>query len=427
MVVSPNPQRASIGVLVKTFPKLSETFVLQELLALESRGLKLALFALQPATDRVLHAHGAALEASVAYLPKRGVLNIPTAFLTHLHVVCTRPRRYLRALRFVKKCARDLSLHDLTRALWLGNRLRRAGVEHLYVHFISEPAGIAELVRLVFNVAFSISAHAKDIYLTDVAVLARRIDAASFVTTCTKYNHRYLSEESKAATPIVCLYHGVDMRRFVPGLESDRDALPLILSVGRLREKKGFDTLITAFSRLRERNLNFKAQIVGYGPMRAKLLAMIDALDIEECVALVEPLPHDDLIALYRRASLFVLPCQVEENGDRDGIPNVLLEAMAMELPVITTAVSGIPEAVVEDSSGLFVPCRDPDALAKAIQRVLDDRDLARRLGRQGRLSVAAGFDCENGVTELCELLARDNGCSLESFERVAALSNHHG
>ena len=356
----------AVGVLVKTFPKLSETFILGELLSLERLGLELQVFALQRPTDRVLQTAGDALRAPVAYLPAAASDRTLATALAHLRLFARRPRRYLRALFFARRRPEPGAGLDFWQAGWLAARLRRAGVRHLYVHFINRPAGVAELVQRLSGISYSLSAHAKDIYLSPTLVLRRKLAGALFTVTCTEYNRRHLATVG-ASAPLLRLYHGVDLDRFRPAAgHRAPGGPPLILSVGRLREKKGFRTLIEACSVLTRAGVAYRCYIVGYGPDRAALQRLIQKLGVQDTVVLAGTMAHQQLLERYRQASLFALPCQLASDGDRDGIPNVLLEAMAMQLPVIATPISGIPELIEHRHNGLLVAPQQAEQLAAA-------------------------------------------------------------
>jgi glycosyltransferase involved in cell wall biosynthesis len=237
--------------------------------------------------------------------------------------------------------------------------------------------------------------------------LQRKIANARFVVTCTEYNCRHLKQLNQSSTPVVRVYHGFDPRRFdqiVAKQEPVTTGQQLILSVGRLREKKGFVDLIHACSLLKQAGYQFQCEIVGYGPQQAELEALIRLLGLQKTVRLRGQLVHTELIALYQQTDIFALPCQIGEDGDRDGIPNVLMEAMAMNIPVISTAISGIPELVEHQTSGLLVEPNNPDKLSKALSSLLDNPLLRDQLGSAGRQRVLNRFAVEPNIEILKKL-----------------------
>ena len=395
------PQR--IGFLVKTYPKLSETFILEEILGLERLGVKLHIFSLNPPQDAAIHSAFDQVAAQVTYLPiKTASL---TSLVSQLKSLLRSPLRYIKALGFALRRPEAGGIKDLFRASILSDRLRDAGIEHLHAHFISQPAGVAELVSRVSGIPYSVSAHAKDIYLSDSRTLKRKLSSARFAVTCTCYNRTHMAKIAPAAN-IFRMYHGINLERFSGDRKSRKSAPPLILSVGRLREKKGFMTLIKSCLRLQLAGIVIRCEIVGYGEDREKLQSQIDAYGLASVVVLTGKMTHTELIERYRQATVFVLPSQIAQDGDRDGIPNVLLEAMAMELPVVSTDVSGIPEVIKHGVNGMLVPSQDENALANAIAELISDAPLRARMGKEGRHLVETMFNNDRNLLLLKDLLA---------------------
>ena len=392
-----------IGVLVKVFPKLSETFILEETLGLEQRGVAMRLYTLAAPTDTLEHAQVARVRAPVTQVPEPGLANAHRYAARHLRLCAAAPLRYLGALAAALGRGRA-GWQAFVRAGWLAAQLRDDGVGHLHTHFISTPADIAELVAKIGALPFSISAHAKDIYLSAPADLRRKLMAARFTVTCTEFNRATLAQLAPRAA-VHRMYHGLDRGLFHPRPRPAGRAPPLILSIGRLREKKGLDTLIDACAVLRARGLAFACEIVGYGPEHDRLAACIAQQGMGECVQLVGALSRDAVIATYARASVYVQPSRIAADGDRDGIPNVLLEAMAMGLPVVASNVSGIPELVEHESNGLLVEPDRPTPLADAIERLLADPMGCRTLGSRAIASVEHAFDNDRNLDLLCGLL----------------------
>lgn len=428
-----------IAYLVKTFPKLSETFILNEILELERQGLELHIFSLRQPTETKVHPAVAEVRAPVTYVrswyaplpppPERVpfeklaykvqmaeerrfmFLHHPIWFLRTwlLQARNNLRKRYLYQALQAKCATRKRFFYQ---ALALARELRRGGFTHLHAHFANEPASVAELAHRLAGCPFSFTAHAKDIYLTDRDELARKIAAAQFVVTCTGFNRNYLKEIAKeiaGGTPIHLSYHGVDLSRFSSQAGNRREhppATPIILSVGRFCEKKGFTYLIQACHRLKQKGKPFVCRIVGFGPLQEQLEELIETLALRDSVLLVGKMTQDKLVQEYRQAHLFVLPCLVTDDGDRDGIPNVLVEAMATGIPVVSTSVSGIVELVDHMENGLLGPEKDLEALTAAMETLLDDPGLRERLGANGRQKVTAGFSLDQNTAKLRFLFA---------------------
>ena len=394
----------AVAVLVRRYPKVSETFIVEEILGLERLGMTLSILSLYPPTDPVTHAAHAAVRAGVTYRA-RGWLGGLRLAVSHARLLATRPRRYVAALWFAARRAEAGRARDFLHGGWLGARMIRAGLRHVHAHFASEPAAVAEIAARLTGCTYSISAHAKDIYTGRPEVLRRKLSAARFTVTCTEYNRLHLDEATGGASRVYRCYHGVDTARFAPTRRVVPDAPPLVLGVGRFRPKKGFGVLVEACRILRDQGVPFQCEIVGYGAEGASLAARIVRGGLAGVVRLVGVLPQDAIISRYARASVFVLPCQIAPDGDRDGIPNVLLEAMAMGVPVVSTPVSGIPELIENGESGVLCPAGDAPALARAIREVLSDRTRAERLAAGGRARVAERFSSARNVATLHRLL----------------------
>src|SRR5437763_255743 len=303
-------------------------------------------------------------------------------------------------------------LKHFWRAGWLARELDQAGVTHLHAHFAHSPASVAHFVHLLTGLPYSVTAHAMDIYTSPPDRLALRLRAARFVVTCTGYNAQYLAGlmGTAAAQRLHRIYHGVDLCKFnpkggtAPGPRTPGDT-PTILAVGRLVEKKGYPYLIDACRLLIDRGYDVRLRIVGGGEMKEALRRHIAEVGLDERIELLGARPQDEVIELYRTATVFALPCVVLDNGDRDGIPNVLVEAMRLGLPVVSTAASGIPELVVDEGTGLLVPPRDAEALASALARLPDDAELRARLAAGAAHRVAHEFDLAANAAMLKALL----------------------
>lgn len=402
----------TLGVLVRVWPKLSETFILEEVLGLERQGVPLRIYSLAPAGDEVRHDAVLRVRAPHREVPPASLRCAFGLALAHLRSLVAAPAAWLGALRLALADG-GAGLGAFARAGWLADRLRRDGVTHLHAHFIAEPADVAQLTAAAAGVPFSISAHAKDIYTSREHDLRRRLQAARFTVTCTEHNLRTLAAVAPGAA-LHRMYHGIDHAVFHPqqrDTAAGDSAAPLLLAVGRLRAKKGLDTLIDACAVLRQRGRAFRCEIVGYGEEREALRERIRALGLEDCFTLPGKLAREQVIARYATAAVFVQPSRITADGDRDGIPNVLLEAMSMGVPVVASEVSGIPELVADRHNGLLVPADDPRALADAVARLLDDPALAARLAAAGRQTVTERFDNDRNLSQLTRLLQTCHAC----------------
>ncbi len=409
--MNPNSQERQdiIAYLLSGFPRISETFILNEILELERQGLRLMVFPLKSGDDRVTP-HAARLTRSpVSYVPVKLDARMLAASLRALIVLFIQQPLRLASVAFCflasgKKERHFNLLQSFLRWAWLCCRLQACKITRLHAHFAHDPAMMAYWIWRLLQLPYSFTAHAKDIYCYSQAWLQKKIHHARFVVTCTDYNRNYLQQVSQNGTPIHCLHHGLHIDKFRPSYER-QCGTPLMLAVGRLVEKKGFAILLEACALLRDEGFNFRCEIVGEGPQRQFLKEKIEQLRLRGVVALRGALAHEQVIELYKSAAVFVMPSCVTETGDRDGIPNVILEAMAMELPVVASRVSGIPEAVEEEITGILVEEKNAEELARAIKRVLNDGRLARQLGKAGRQKVAGAFCLPCNVQNMKALL----------------------
>jgi len=254
------------------------------------------------------------------------------------------------------------------------------------------------------GIPYTFTAHAKDIYVSDPDLFRPKLELAQAVVTCTQYNRGYLVKQfgRLADRKVRCIYHGLDVSQFKFTLSRKEDpGEPVILSVARLVEKKGLEDLIMAAEVLRRRGRAIKVEIIGTGPLRDTLQAQAQRLGLADRVRLAGAQAHDAVCLAYQRASVFVLPCVVASNGDRDGIPNVLLEAMASGVPVVSTPVSGIPEVIESGVNGLLVSPHDATGLADAIERLLASREFSEGLARTARTKLESAFSLEASAEQL--------------------------
>ncbi len=414
--------RRPIAYVLKRYPRLTETFILNEIRAMERLGVQLHIFSLLPPEPPPHHPMVAEVRAPV-HAPAIGLAaRLREIARAHAATLAAAPWRYARAfgtaLRRTLTSRHPLSLwRQFARAGIVADTCRRAGLVHIHAHFANAPTAVAHFAHLMSGIPFSFTAHAKDIYLSRPAVLRRHLQAAEFTATCTGYNAEHLRRLAPQVDPrkIRLVYHGIDLGAFAAspsGRRSGSAGRPRVLAVGRLVPKKGHEDLIAACAALRDQGVDFDCEIVGSGPLHDALSAEIRRHDLEDRVALRGSMTHAKLIDLYRRASLFVLAPRIAEDGDRDGIPNVIAEAMAVGVPVVATDVSGIPELVRHEQTGLLAPSRDPAALAVAMQRLLQDRALAERLAATARDLLNREFDLWETTRALHALIATERCCA---------------
>ncbi len=397
------PITQSVTYIIGTYPLLTTTFIDREIRAIRARGTSVEVVSLRRPTHE-LSPDQAGLAADTTYIRP---VKISAVVRHHAHFAIRRPVRYASTLLRLAT-GEGQSMRDRARTIGhfglgvhvAGQLLGGETPDRLHAHFIDRAAVVSLVAARLLDVPYSVTAHASDIYVSPV-LLNAKIGGADFVVTCTGYNESHLVREfQEAAGKVTRIYHGLDLDRYEPG-EGNDSAPPTILAVGQLREKKGFVHLVDASRALVDAGVAFRCEIIGEGPQRTELEHRIDELGLADHIFLRGALPHNEVIDAYRRASMFVLPSIVGADGDRDGIPNVILEAMAMELPVVSTTNSGIPEAVEHEETGLLVPPSDVTALAAALERLLADRPTAHTMGVRGRAAVVARFDADTNIGAL--------------------------
>jgi glycosyltransferase involved in cell wall biosynthesis len=310
---------------------------------------------------------------------------------------------------------REVFFKEFLQAGYIANAAMESGqIQYLHAHFCHGSTTIAMFASRMSGIPYSFTAHAKDIYLQELNpgnLLQRKMRRAEFLVTCTGANEEHLQRLAPKGTKIYKIYHGLDTNLFANSEQDSairrNEKVPVVLSVGRLVEKKGFDYLIKACAILKERGRRFHCQIVGGGDGYTEtLVRLIKDLGLEGTVSLHGAATQEELRDIYKSATLFALPCLVVDNGDRDGIPNVLVEAMAMRVPVISTDISGIPELIDNNVNGLLVPEKNALAMADAIEELLINPALRQQLGDAGRARVCKDFDSHITTLDLKDLFA---------------------
>ncbi|MCO5081646.1 MAG: glycosyltransferase family 4 protein [Rhizobiaceae bacterium] len=402
--------RRKIVVVLKGYPRLSETFIAQELLGLEQAGLELRLVALRRPTDRKRHPVHDDIRAPVSYLPEY-LHDEPGRVLRSLFRVL--PTRGFRSAlpAFLKDLGRDTSRNRVRRfgqALVLAAEWPRdAG--WLHSHFIHTPASVTRYASLLLGVPWTCSAHAKDIWTSPDWDLAGKLASARWAVTCTKDGFGRLKRLAGGGT-VHLSYHGLDLTRFgsPAKADSERDgsdpAAPVrILSVGRAVEKKGYDILLRALALLPS-GLAWHFEHVGGGDRLDALKAQATELGLTDRIVWRGALAQEEVLVLYRSADIFALPCRVAVDGDRDGLPNVLVEASSQRLVCVSTNVAGVPELLTDGENGLLIPPEDPAALAAILARAIRDPSLRRRLGDAAEKRVRESFDHRSSIRQLTGL-----------------------
>ena len=398
-----------IAVILKGYPRLSETFIAQEIRALELRGFELELISLRHPTDTSTHPIHAEIQAPVRYLPE---------YLHHEPARVVAGWRKARTLPGYTEAYRAWRL-DLRRD-FSRNRVRRfgqacvlaaelpPGVDRLYAHFLHTPASVTRYAALMTGLPWMCSAHAKDIYTSPDWELREKLAGLDWLVTCTSHNvdHLRTLAAPEHRKRIHLVYHGLDFSRFPDApRRGETDGPVRILSVGRAVEKKGFPGLLRALAEIADAP-GWRLTHIGGGPLIETLKGEAASLGIDDRIEWLGACPQEAVLDAYRTSDLFVLNSRIADDGDRDGLPNVLMEAQSQGLPCIATRVSAIPELIEDGRTGLLVPPDDDVALAEAIRGLIHDANRRRAIGEAGYRRVRDVFGMSQGIDTLCALFA---------------------
>jgi glycosyltransferase involved in cell wall biosynthesis len=403
-VLSPGQGRQHVGYVVSLFPSYDETFILREIKALSERGVRLTIFSLRKRRQAVVQEdarpflsatrHAGYCSADVLAATGRALWRRPLEVARLVGIVVRGTWRYPdRLLR---------SIVMLPKAFLFAEVAASEGIEHLHAHWATYPATVALVMSRLTGISWSLTCHAHDIFLNP-SLLPEKLERAEFVLTCTSDNKRHLETVSPVSRHKVKVsYHGLDLRLFRPAPPHFSPGAPSILAVGSLLECKGFDILLEACGRLRRQGLDFALTLAGGGPEEASLRATVRREGLDRHVRFTGFVTQRDLVPLYQRADLFVLPAVLEIHW---GIPNVLVEALACGVPVITTALPSLTELVEDGREGLVARNRDPEDLARKMATLLRDPGLRRAMGQAGRARVESSFDIDRTIESVVEPL----------------------
>jgi colanic acid/amylovoran biosynthesis glycosyltransferase len=399
-----------IAYISQQFPNLTMTFTYREVLALQRRGLTISpISTWRPQPDTVSKEAVGLVDETFYIFPLRW----PRLLSLHLHYLVTRPGCYLSTLGLLALFNRESFKNRLrllvqfVYAILAVAEVERCQAQHIHADFALNAATVAMVASRLTGKPFSFTAHAADIFVNPI-LLREKIKAARYVVTISDYNKRHLVGVvggNGLADKIHIVHCGLDMDQFVSLRERSPHSRPLLLAVGRLVEKKGLRYLVQACHILKQQGRDFECIIVGQGPEESTLRELIKGYGLIDRVRLLGAVPQESVRELLQRADIFALPCVVGSNGDQDGIPVVLMEAMAMRVPVVSTHLSGISELVKDEVNGLLVSPGDAGALADAVTRLLDYPLLATQMSDKGRSTVEQDFNIERNARQLAVLL----------------------
>ena len=377
-----------VGYVVKRYPRFSETFIVNEILAHEAAGGMVEIFSLYPPNDTHFQDVISQVRSRVTYVPGEGLRAVD--FWSALEQSGAEMPGFWEAMSEV----RGVNAREVFQGVWLAKRARSMGVRHLHAHFGSTAAGVARVASRLSGIPYTFTAHAKDIFHEEVDAtdLRRKMSDAAAVITVSDYNVAYLRREhGESANRVRRVYNGLHLDRFPYSDPSKRPRK--VVSVGCLIEKKGFGVLLDAIHRLRGAGFELDCEIIGSGELEQTLRSQIVRLGLESAVQMSGSLPQGEVIRRVGGAAVFAAPCVVGQDGNADGMPTVLLEAMALGTPCVGTDVTGIPELLRHGETGWLVRQHDVDGLAGAIRRLIEDGSLRSGLAVRARALLESEFD----------------------------------
>lgn len=396
--------RIHVAYLLKMFPRLSETFILNEVLEMERQGVKVDVFSLMHPGDGRFHGNLSQLKLAVRCVPREKPESLWSKIWKIEPGLVPPMEQWESAVEFIRRNRFPKDLDMLLRALLIGAQARALGVQHFHAHFATISTRMAALVNLLYQIPFSFTCHAKDIFreTVDRRLFKELVDLSAFAITVSDFNRNYILENTPDVDPdkIIRLYNGIDLDFFEPSIrEPQTDPIHLI-SIGRLVPKKGFDHLLEALAILRNKGFKFKTTIVGDGEEEAKLREMSHRLQLDEYVHFTGGLSIEEVRKRCAESSVMVLACVPDDDGNMDALPTVLLEALGLDLPIVTTTLTGCPEIVGEDA-GLLVEPADPKALADAIERITAKIKKGELVKGTARKRAQKLFDLSTNVSTL--------------------------
>ena len=407
-------KRAAVAVLMSRFPTVTETFILREMIEMESQAQPVRLVPMLREDPPVVHAEAKPWTLRALYTPYisaaivaanlRTLLRRPFTWLSLLARLMagtiTRPGTFARTVAIFPK------------SVYLAEALQREGLKHIHAHYATHPATMALIIAALSDITFSFTVHAHDIQI-DRSLLRWKLRETRFVRSISAFNKRFLEklypEETRGK--IIVVHVGIEpatyeesARRHVPVAKG----VPKILCVAAHRPYKGLPVLIEACRILRDHGIAFHCDVVGHGPMRDELEQMIRDRNLGNVFVLAGARPQDEVARMMAEATLFVLPSIIASDGQMEGIPVALMEAMASGRAVVSTSIAGIPELVDHGVNGLLVEPEDPQALADALRSLLEDPQRAREMGVRGQEKVRAEFTIQDCVGQLVARLERE-------------------
>lgn len=415
-----NHTNVKIAYTMSRFPKLTETFILYEILALEKMGVQVELYPLIREHQSVVHPEAAKMIPRGHFHPLLSLEMIPA----HWHFITRKPGVYFGTLiEALKSTLGSINFFVGILGMWpktvlMAFKMAKQGITHLHAHFANHPAAAAFIINKLTGIPYSFTAHGSDLHV-ERRMLDKKVEASAFAVTISKFNKNLILEEcgGRFDHKVEIVHCGVNPDEFKPELAGKKERPFQIVCIASFEEVKGHKYLIEACEILDKKGLDFECHFVGYGPLKKQITQLVTHLGLDKRIIIHPPLPRPEIIKMYARCHVKVLPSVPTKEGKREGIPVVLMEAMAMGLPVVSSQLSGIPELVEDGKSGILTQPCDVQALADALERLYRDPELRLKMGSAGRQKVLREFNLLNNAEQLSQLF-------LANFSRSSSVAN---
>lgn len=394
--------------VLKGYPRISETFISQEIYLLEQKGYDISILSMRQPREDMRQPINKLIKAPVVYTPEY-IFEEPVEIFSHnLRTLTQFPLAYLKYfLIALYTSATEMRREHIKRFLQAGWAISKCQFKtnpyHLHSHFAHSPTTLTYYVHKITGLKYSISAHAKDIYTISKEELKSKIESCEFLTTCTSFNYHYIRDKILKTDKVKLSYHGINTDYFKP---TEIDCLSsqqpyLLCSVGRLVDKKGYDVILKALSLLKRKGINFRYDVFGAGELESEVKGLISDLDLKDQVRLLGAASHETISERLAQKGIFICGSKISSTGDRDGIPNTIAEAMSMELAVVATKVSGIPELIQHKESGWLVEPESPAEMSDAIEYLIQNPVITEQIAKNGRRRVKEFFDANKCLGDL--------------------------
>jgi len=411
----PQDNNLNVAYVVKRYPRYSETFIVNEIIAHEESGLDIDIYSIKTSNDTHFQNIISDVKANVYYLNNNNRIKSDDLWSLQYELDNLYPG-FLKDVSAFKLYDSE----ELYSGMKLAEYIYNNGNNHIHAHFATSASAVARIASYITGVPYTLTAHAKDIYHedNDFEDLYQKLGDSQSVITVSNYNKEYLTKTfPEHSNKIFRVYNGLNLKQFK--YKSPVIRKPLLLAIGRLVEKKGFADLISACSMLSKNKVEYECQIVGEGDLKEQLTEQINSNDLQSKIKLTGPLPQNKIKRLIQNASIFVAPCIVGKDGNRDGLPTVLLESMALGTPCISTDVTGIPEVIENNKTGLVVPQNRADLLARATVKLLEDKDLRVQVSLRARKLIEKNFDIVKNTIILRDVFNKTINNSIYNIRKV--------